>query len=54
MEKNFCPWYLYKGVTEDSMIHVSEFVMTYYQLENLKATFKALSVIRKKKEKKDY
>ena len=32
MEKDFSPWDLYEGVTEDSMIHAFELVMTYYQL----------------------
>ena len=32
MEKELSPWDPYKGVTEDSMIHVFEVVMPYYQL----------------------
>ena len=32
MEKDVSPWDLYEGVTEDSMIHIFELVMTYYQL----------------------
>ena len=32
MEKDSSSWDLYKGVTEYSMIHVFELVMTYYQV----------------------
>ena len=32
MEKDLSPWDLYKGVTEDSMIHVFELVMTHLKL----------------------
>ena len=32
MEKDLSSWDLYKGVTEDSMIHIFVVVMRYYQL----------------------
>ena len=32
LEKYLSPLDLYKGVTEGSMIHVFDLVMTYYQL----------------------
>ena len=43
MQKDLSSRDLYKGVTEDSMIHVFELAMTYYQLP--KALPKALPYI---------